>query len=49
MFILITQQIISMFIMIAVGVVLNKTGILPKEAGTYLSKVALKVCCHVQF
>lgn len=43
MFILITQQIISMFIMIAVGVVLNKTGILPKEAGTYLSKVALKV------
>lgn len=43
MFFLITKQIISMFIMIAVGIVLNKTGILPKEAGTYLSKVALKV------
>lgn len=40
---LITQQIISMFIMIGVGILLKKANILPKEAGTYLSRIALKV------
>ena len=40
---LITQQITSMFIMIAVGILLKKVNILPKEAGTYLSRIALKV------
>ena len=43
MIILFTQQILSMFLMIAVGIVLYKAKIMPKEAGTYLSGIALKV------
>ncbi len=40
---LIIYQILSMFIMIAVGVVLRKTNLLEAEAESVLSKIALKV------
>lgn len=40
---LITQQIMSMFLMIAVGVILKKTNVLEAEAGIILSRIALKV------
>lgn len=40
---LITQKIFYMFTMIIVGIILIKIGTLQKEAGTYLSKIALKV------
>ena len=43
MVISIMQEIVSMFLMVAVGIILIRTGMVEDATGTYLSRIAMKV------